>query len=111
MSISRTDQRRRTSRRKVSAPSVIRVEFKDGMGNPRNITADLVDWSERGLSLTLVAPIELGTTIHLRGKLGDERLDISCPATITWCTEDHNGGFRVGLEFTDRQPHLPKACA
>jgi len=48
MSISQTDQRRRTSRRKVSAPSVIRVEFKDGMGNPRNITADLVDWSERG---------------------------------------------------------------
>jgi hypothetical protein len=109
MSISRTDQRRRTSRRKVSAPSVIRVEFKDGMGNPRNITADLVDWSERGLSLTLVAPIELGTTIHLRGKLGDERLDFSCPATITWCTEDQNGGFRMGLEFTE--PHLPKARA
>ena len=108
MTTTQTDQRRRTSRRKVSAPSVIRVEFKDGMGNPRNITADLMDWSERGLSLTLVAPIELGTTIHLRGKLGDDRLDISCPATISWCIEDLNGGFRVGLEFADRQPHLPQ---
>lgn len=107
MSITETDQRRRTSRRKVSAPSVIRVEFKDGMGNPRNITADLMDWSARGLSLTLVAPIELGTTIQLRGKLGDDCLDISCRATIAWCIEDLNGGFRVGLEFTDGQPHLP----
>lgn len=109
MTTIQTDQRRRTSRRKVYSPSVIRVEFKDGMGNPRNITADLIDWSERGISLTLIAPIELGTIIHLRGKLGDERLDISCPATITWCLEDAKGGFRVGLEFTDRQPHLPKA--
>jgi len=71
------------------------------MGNSRIITADLVDWSETGLSVSLVAPIKPGTTIQVRGKLGDERVEISRRATILWCTEDPNGGFRMGLEFLD----------
>jgi len=102
-------QRRRSSRRAVSEPAVIRIGFKDRMGNSRHITADLVDWSEAGLSLTLVAPIEIGTIIQLRGRLAGEGSDISCPATIAWCTEDKGGRFRVGLEFTERQSDLPKA--
>jgi len=73
------------------------------MGNARNITADLVDWSETGLSVTLVAPIKPGTILQVRGKLGDERVDISRRASILWCTEDPKGGFRMGLEFVDTQ--------
>jgi len=80
---------------------VIRIELRDGMGNPRNITADLVDWSDTGMSLTLVAPIKPGTTIMVRGKLGDERIEISRRAAITWCSEDPKGGYRAGLEFLD----------
>jgi curved DNA-binding protein len=72
------------------------------MGNARNITADLVDWSETGLSVTLVAPIKAGTIIQVRGKLGDERVEISRRATILWCTEDPKGGYRMGLEFVDQ---------
>jgi hypothetical protein len=101
MSTTQRDQRRRAPRRNVSAPSVIRIELKDGMGNPRNITADLVDWSDTGMSLTLVAPIKPGAIIVVRGKLGDERIEISRRATITWCSEDPKGGYRAGLEFLD----------
>ncbi len=72
------------------------------MGNARNITADLVDWSETGLSVTLVAPIKPGAIILVRGKLGDERVEISRRATILWCSEDPKGGYRMGLEFVDR---------
>jgi curved DNA-binding protein len=103
MRATQTDQRRRAPRRKALGTSVIRIELKDGMGNSRNITADLLDWSETGLSVSLVAPIKQGTTIHVRGKLGDERLEISRRASILWCTEDPNGGFRMGLEFLDQQ--------
>lgn len=103
MSATEADQRRRAPRRKSLGTSVIRIELKDGMGNARNITADLVDWSETGLSVTLVAPIKPGTMIHVRGRLGDERVEISRRASILWCTEDPNGGYRMGLEFLDMQ--------
>jgi DnaJ-domain-containing protein 1 len=71
------------------------------MGNPRNITADLVDWSDTGMNLALVAPIKPGAVIMVRGKLGDERIEISRRATITWCSEDPKGGYRAGIEFLD----------
>jgi curved DNA-binding protein len=103
MSATQADQRRRAPRRNISKPSVIRIELKDGMGNARNITADLVDWSETGLSVTLVAPIKAGAIIQVRGKLGDERLEISRRATILWCREEPGGGYRIGLEFLDVQ--------
>lgn len=73
------------------------------MGNPRNITADLVDWSDTGMNLALVAPIKPGAIITVRGKLGDERIEISRRATINWCTEDPKGGYRAGLEFLDME--------
>lgn len=101
MSTTERDQRRRAPRRNASAPSVIRIELRDGMGNPRNITADLVDWSDTGLSIALVAPIKPGAIVKVRGKLGDERLDISRRATITWCNDDSKGGYRAGVEFLD----------
>jgi DnaJ-domain-containing protein 1 len=71
------------------------------MGNPRVVTADLVDWSETGLSISLVAPIKPGVVVQVRGKLGDERVEISRRSTITWCSEDSQGGFRAGIEFLD----------
>ena len=101
MSTTEADQRRRAPRRKALGTSVLRVELKDGMGHARNITADLVDWSETGLSVTMVAPIRPGAIIHVRGKLGDERVEISRRASILWCNEDPNGGYRIGLEFLD----------
>jgi len=109
MSATQQDQRRRAPRRKTSAPSVIRIELRDGMGNARNITADLVDWSESGLNVCLVAPIKPGATVVVRGKLGDERTEISRRATITWCNEDLKGGYRVGIEFVDGKAEREQA--
>src|SRR5437773_10646181 len=103
MSTTQTYQRRRTPRRKVSAPSVIRIELKDGRGHPRNITADLVDWSEKGLSVAVFAPLEPGTVIRVRGKLGEESRGMSRQASVSWCREDASGRFRVGLEFIDSE--------
>jgi c-di-GMP-binding flagellar brake protein YcgR len=94
------DQRRRALRRKVSAPSVIRIEFKDGRGNSRHVTADLVDWSAEGMSVILVVPIDPGTVVQVRGKLGAEQRDISCQGTISWCHEV-DGRYRMGLGFVD----------
>ncbi len=82
---------------------MIRIELRDGMGNARNITADLVDWSDTGMNLALVAPIKVGTIITVRGKLGDERIEIARRATITWCEEDPKGGYRIGVEFMENQ--------
>jgi len=101
MSTTEADQRRRGQRRKALGTSVLRIELKDGMGHARNITADLVDWSETGISVNMVAPIRPGAIIHVRGKLGDERVEISRRASILWCNEDPNGGYRIGLEFLD----------
>src|ERR1051325_1039022 len=109
MSSTQRDQRRRALRRNITSPSVIRVELRDGMGNARIVTADLVDWSDHGLSITLVAPIKPGTTVHVRGKLGDERLEISRRSTITWCNEDPNGGFKAGIEFLDGKAEREEA--
>jgi hypothetical protein len=109
MSATQRDQRRRAQRRSITVPSVIRVELRDGMGNARNITADLIDWSDSGLSINLVAPIKAGTIIQVRGKLGDERIEISRRSTITWCTEDPKGGFRAGIEFLDGKAEREQA--
>lgn len=109
MSATQRDQRRQAARRKVSAPSVIRVELRDGMGNARIVTADLVDWSDTGLSISLVAPIKPGTIIHVRGKLGDERIEISRRSTITWCNEDPQGRFKAGIEFLDGKAEREQA--
>lgn len=79
------------------------------MGNPRNITADLMDWSDSGISISLMAPIKPGTIIHVRGKLGDERTEISRRAAITWCQEEPKGGFRVGIEFLDGKAEREQA--
>jgi len=103
MSTTQKDQRRRAPRRNATAPSVIRVELRDGMGHPRNVTADLVDWSDSGLSLALVSPIKPGVIVKVRGKLGEDGIDISRRATISWCQEDPKGGFRAGVEFLDVQ--------
>src|SRR5690242_19644722 len=109
MTTAQKDQRRRAPRRNVSAPSVIRIELRDGMNNPRIVTADLVDWSESGLNVCLVAPIKPGATVVVRGKLGDERTEISRRAAITWCNEDPKGGYRVGVEFLDGKEEREQA--
>ena len=73
----------------------------DGMGNPRWITADLVDLSEAGFSLSLRTPLKSGTTIVVRGKLSETRTCEAEEVGVRWCYEKGDGSYRAGLEFLD----------
>jgi hypothetical protein len=92
---------RRRAPRKPADSSVIRIEMKDGMGNPRWVTADLLDMIEGGVGLTLRAPLKPGSTVLVRGKLGENRLSDGPKVVVRWCTERSDGTFRAGLEFLD----------
>jgi hypothetical protein len=87
--------------RTKAIPRVIRLQIQDGLGNPRWITADLVDTSECGISISIRMPLTPGSKIGVRGKVGEWHLDELSPATIAWCAEQPNGSFRAGLEFGD----------
>ena len=93
-------QRRRTSR-KSAAPSVIRIELKDGMGNARWATADLLDVSEVGFGLALMTPLKPGSTLLVRGNLGENRTGEGIRAGVRWCIEAAAGSYRAGMEFLD----------
>jgi curved DNA-binding protein len=94
-------QRRRVPRKPADA-AVIRVEMKDGLGNPRWLTADLIDINEGGFGLSLMTPLKPGSSVVVRGKLGEshngsEKIKVG----VRWCTERADGTFRAGLEFLD----------
>jgi curved DNA-binding protein len=102
VAISETAQRRRISRKKSDA-QVIRLQLQDRMGNPRWITADLLDISPAGgLGISVLTPLPIGTQIVVRGKIGEDRTEVVSPATVTWCTEKINGNFHAGLELGGR---------
>lgn len=95
-----TSQRKRAGRKK-SEGRVVRLQVKDGMGNPRWITADLFDVSDTGLGIATVAPLTAGAKIVVRGTLDDARAGFVGPALVKWCTEKINGSYHVGLELGD----------
>jgi len=96
-------QRRRASR-KPAGSCVIRVETKDGVGNPRWVTADLVDVTESGFGLALMAPLKPGSTVIVRGKLGEKQCSGEFKVGVRWSREDTGGAYRAGLEFLHGQP-------
>jgi hypothetical protein len=106
MPISEMKQRRTVSRKK-SDVQVIRLQIQDRLGNPRWVTADLLDASESGIGISVMTPLAVGAKIAIRGKLGENRGDAVCPATVRWCTEKINGNFHAGLEFDDRSASAP----
>src|SRR5260370_35888011 len=69
METTATGQRRRVSR-KPREPHVIRAELRDGMGNPRWLTADLLNPTEGGFGLALMTPLRAGGPVAVRGRLG-----------------------------------------
>jgi len=93
-------ERRRASRN-VGDAAVVRIELKDGIGNSRWVTADLIDRTDQGIGVFLVTPLKVGTTIMVRGRFGNDRTEVHLRASVGWCLEEINGRFRVGLEFVD----------
>jgi DnaJ-domain-containing protein 1 len=96
-----TAKTQRKALRRPAAPSVIRVEMKDGLGNPRWVTADLLDFSESGFGLRLMAPLKPGTSVIVRGKLSEKHAADNLRVAVQWCRERPDGSFHAGLEFLD----------
>jgi DnaJ-like protein/PilZ domain-containing protein len=78
--------------------------LKDGMGNPRWVTADLTDLSETGIGISLMTPLQVGSTVVVRGNFGAVRTDARLKAQVNWCSEGINSKFSAGLEFLDGRP-------
>lgn len=100
MATTETVQRRRVNRKK-SDPRVIRLQIQDRMGNPKWVTADLRDTSERGIGISLMTPLAKGSKLVVRGKFRENQSDAVSPATVAWCSEEINGHFHAGLELGD----------
>ena len=73
------------------------------MGNPKWVTADLLDVSEGGIAISVLTPLVAGTKVMVRGKFGDDQNEMASSATVRWCTEKINGALHAGLEFNDRE--------
>ena len=100
MAATTSKQRRRVSR-KAGDRRVVRIEMKDHMGNPRWITADLIDNSEAGLGISLMAELKAGSTLLIRGNFDPNRPNVPVRVGVKWCEERNDGTFRAGLEFLD----------
>ena len=98
MAINRSPQRRKLNR-KAGDRRVVRVETKDYLGNPRYITADLLDSSETGLGVSLRAPLQAGSAIVIRTNLDPKKLNAPRRVRVNWCDEKPDGTFQAGLEF------------
>lgn len=93
----------RKSRANAGEREVVRIALKDGLGNSRWVTADVLDHSENGIGVLLMTPLPPGSSINLRDKAGSDSAGGQRRATVAWCNETNHGAFRVGLEFADRQ--------
>lgn len=91
--------RRRRVRRKPAGPSVVSIQMKDGVGNARWLTADLVDVIDGGCGLALMSVLKSGSTVIVRGRLAADRATDQLQAAVRWCIGKPDGTFRAGLEF------------
>jgi len=98
VAIKGSPQRRKVGRR-AGDRRVVRVETKDYLGNPRYITADLLDSTEIGLGVALRAPLEAGSAITIRTNLDPKRANVPRRVRVNWCEEKPDGTFQAGLEF------------
>jgi hypothetical protein len=71
------------------------------MGNPRWVTADLIDISEGGASVSSMTLFEPGSLLSLRGDFGEARSNVEMRGRVKWCVEAASGAFRSGIEFLD----------
>jgi hypothetical protein len=95
------EQRRATGRSGITHRLVVRIELKDGMGNSRWATADLLNLSNRGVGVSLMRPLEVGTIILVRGKFNEQQTEGQQQSEVRWCVEAGPGTFHAGLEFVE----------
>jgi hypothetical protein len=105
------NKRRKSSRKTGASPRIVRLELKDGMGRSRWITADLVDHTETGIGISVLAHLAVGVTVPVRGRFGVDQSEILLRTGVKWCQETDNGSFRAGLEFLDQPGAAPNGAA
>ena len=91
-------QRRRTNRKR-SDPSVVRVHWTDQQGSLHCATAYLSDVTEGGVGIALMTPLEIGSRVVIRGKLGENQADVELQAEVKWSVQGTGRVFQVGLEL------------
>jgi hypothetical protein len=97
--VSITPTQRRRANRKAGDRRVVRVETKDYLGNPRYITADLLDSTDVGLGVSLRTPLEAGASLFIRTNLDPKRANAPRRVRVNWCEEKPDGTFQAGLQF------------
>ncbi len=95
---SSSSDRRRATRRKTAA-QVVRMQLIDHVGQSKWVTGDVVDISEGGIGVSVLAPLAVGIQAVIRGRLGDSHAEEAHFATVKWCVEAPGGAFHAGLEF------------
>jgi len=75
--------------------------MQDGKGNPRWVTADLVDTTPSGIGVSLVTVLQPASVVLVRGRFGKDQTEAHHKAGVKWCAEAPGGTFRAGLEFLD----------
>jgi hypothetical protein len=87
----------------VAERQALRLHVDDGGGKLRWITADLHDFSDGGVGISLRSSLSVGSQVAITGKIhdGDTRGDTPRRARVAWCLEKADGTFRAGLQFTD----------
>jgi hypothetical protein len=96
-----TRPQRRKARNKPAGPSVLSIQLNDA-GNPRWLTADLVDVIDDGCGLALSTRLKSGSTVVVRGKVAEDRAKDQLKAAVRWCMIRPDGTYRAGLEFLNR---------
>jgi hypothetical protein len=92
---------RRKKQRTPGDRRIVRIETKDYLGNPRYITADLLDSTDIGLGISLRTPLEIGSSLTVRTNLDTTRPNVPRRVRVTWCEEKPDGAFHAGLEFVE----------
>jgi len=92
---------RRKKQRTPGDRRIVRIETKDYLGNPRYVTADLLDSTDIGLGVSLRTPLEVGSSLIVRTNLDPARPNVPRRVRVTWCEERPDSVFHAGLEFVD----------
>ena len=93
--------RRKKQRQRVAEGSILRLCLDAGTPRPKLITAEVVDFHESGLGVSLTVPLQVGAMIQVRGKLSGlaKGLEDGPEARVAWCLERADGSFRAGLDL------------
>ncbi len=87
----------------------LQITFWDRPGEPRVVTAALIDVSKDGVGVEIDTAILDGTVVAVAGLMhdGNETTPVQARARVAHCLDLPGGGFKVGLSFEDAGARNP----